>query len=86
MGEDKIKYEDFEDNYDETKIILGNYWDKFREKNLIKCRKINVMGVHNYVQKFNKDDMISLWENGIFYHYINFEEKYRPELMQEYIS
>ena len=40
----------------------------------------------NYVEKFNKDDSISLWKNGIFYHYINFEEKYRPELMHEYIS
>jgi len=86
MGEYQIKYEDFEDNYDENKIIMGNYWDKFREKNLIKCKKINVMGVHNYVEKFNKDDTINLWENGIFYHYINFEEKYRPELMHEYIS
>jgi hypothetical protein len=85
MGENKLKYEDFENNYDEKKIIFGNYWDKFREKNLIKCKKVNVMGVHNYVEKFN-DDKLTLWDNGIFYHYINFEEKYRPELMHQYIS
>ena len=86
MTNEKIKYEEFQKKYNENDIILGNYWDKFREKNLIKCKNINVMGVHNYVEKFNQDDNIKLWDNGIFYHYINFEEKYRPELMHQYIS
>lgn len=87
MTENKIKYNDFADVYDESKIIFGNYWDKFREKNLIKSSEINVMGVHDPVEKFqDKNESLMKWSEGIFYHYINFEEKYRPELMHQYIS
>ena len=86
MGNDKIKYCEFKDNYNENNIVLGNYWDKFREKNLIKCSKFNIFGIHNYVEEFSKECNLIIKQSGYFYHFINFFEKYRPELMTQYIS
>ena len=85
MGEELIKYEDFDEKFDLSKIIEGNYWDTFREKNLIKLENINVMGVHSCFKKFND---INIHEKIVnqFYHIINFEEKYREVLMTEYIQ
>lgn len=85
MGEDLIKYKDFDEKFDLSIIILGNYWISQREKNLVKLENINVMGVHNYFKKFNDDSIIEK-VIGQFYHIINFEEKYREELMTEFIT
>jgi hypothetical protein len=84
IGKDLIEYKNFYDNFDLSNIIEGNYWDKYREKNLIKCKNINVMGVHNYFHKFNKNEII---EKNISYflHILNFYEKNRLNLMTEYI-
>jgi hypothetical protein len=84
MGLNLIKYKDFDDEFDLNKIIKGNYWDTYREKNLIKIKNINVMGVHSYFEKFSLNN-ISTNIEGEFYHIINFEEKYRENLMTEYI-
>jgi hypothetical protein len=84
MGNEPIKYKDFDDKFNLSKIIEGNYWDMYREKNLIKLKNINVMGVHSCFKKFNNkniDEKIV----GQFYHIINFEEKNREILMKEYI-
>ena len=79
-----IRYEDFYEKFDLSKIILGNYWDKAREKNLIKLENINIMGVHDY---FIHDINIIIKKKDIskFYHIINFEEKNREILMTEYV-
>ena len=92
MGSELIKYCDFYEKFDLDKIILGNYWDNGREKNLIKSRNINVMGVHKYFQKFNedknndKDKDIKIATLNKFYHIINFEEKNREIYMTQYID
>lgn len=86
MGNDKIKYSDFKKKYNENNIILGNFWEKFREKNLIKCKKFNIFGIHEYIVNYTTDDNINLYDSGFFYHFLNFEEKFRPELMTQYIS
>ena len=85
MGNNLIKFEDFDKEFDFSKIIKGNYWDKGREKNLIKLKNINVMGVHYPFKKFSNESII---EKVIceFYHIINFKEKYREELMTQYIT
>jgi hypothetical protein len=84
MGDELIKYQDFDENFNLSKIIEGNYWDIYREKNLIKLENINVMGIHLCFKKFNNKEIV---ENVVdqFYHIINFEEKYREILMTEYI-
>ena len=54
MGNELIKYRNFYFEFDEKNIIKGNYWDKYREKNLIKTSSINLMGIHYAIQKFSK--------------------------------
>ena len=85
MGNNLIKYEDFDKEFDLTKIIEGNYWENGREKNLIKLNKVNVMGVHSCFKNFS-DKIINEKIIGQFYHIINFKEKYREELMTQYIT
>jgi hypothetical protein len=85
MGDELIKYKDFNINFDLSKIIKGNYWDKGREKFIVKLENINVIGVHGYFARFN-NKVINEKTNGEFYHILNFEEKYRENLMWEYIS
>ena len=85
MGDKLIKYMDFDENFDLSKIIEGNYWDIYREKNLIKLENINVMGIHSCFKKFNNKELNEKVVDQ-FYHIINFEEKYREILMTEYIS
>ena len=81
MGNELIKYEDFNNKFDLSIIIKGNYWSKYREKMLIKLHNINIMGIHKCF-----DININMKEICEFYHIINFEEKYREELMTEWIS
>jgi hypothetical protein len=85
MGINLVKYNDFNKEFDLNKIILGNYWDSGREKNLIKVDKINAMGVHKCFPKFSEKNIV-LKEKviGEFYHIINFEEKNREILMTSY--
>lgn len=85
MGNHLIKYEDFDKEFDLAQIIEGNYWDKGREKNLVKLNKINVMGVHSCFKDFSNQN-INEKIIGQLYHIINFKEKYREELMTEYIT
>ena len=85
MGDKLIKYIDFDEKFDLSKIIEGNYWDIYREKNLIKLENINVMGIHSCFKKFNNKELNEKVVDQ-FYHIINFEEKYREILMTEYIS
>jgi hypothetical protein len=85
MGNEMIKYNNFYFEYDEQKIKKGNYWDKFREKNLIKTSSIHLMGIHNVIDQFS-EKKLQIKENGLFYHFVNFLEKNRPELMTQYIS
>ena len=85
MGTDLIKYKDFNNGFDLSKIIKGNYWDKGREKFIVKLENINVIGVHGYFAKFN-NEVINEKYNGEFYHIVNFEEKNRENLMTEYIT
>jgi hypothetical protein len=84
MGNELIKYEDFDEKFNISNIIYGNYWDIYREKNLIKLENINVMGIHSCFKKFN-DKEINEKVVDQFYHIINFEEKHREILMSEYI-
>ena len=84
MGNELIRYRNFYFEFDENKIIKGNYWDKFREKNLIKINNINLMGVHNIVDEYSKNQKKKYI--SYFYHFINFYEKNRLELMTQYIS
>ena len=42
------------------------------------------MGIHEIDNELNKKD-IQIKDSGIFYHFINFFEKNRPELMYEFI-
>ena len=89
MGYELISYEDFDSKFDLKKIIKGNYWDSMREKNLIKLKNINVMGVHKYFPKFNNNNNnnnINEKVIGEFYHIINFKEKYRELLMTKYTT
>lgn len=85
MGQDLIKYEEFDEKFDLSQIIEGNYWDSKREKNLVKLKNINVMGVHGFFKKFNDDKIL---EKSIseFYHIINFKEKHREILMTQYVT
>ena len=85
MGKDLIKYRNFYFEYDENKIIKGNFWDKYREKNLIKTSNVNLMGVHNPVYEYTKSELNIIYIT-YFYHFINFYEKNREELMTKYIS
>tara|TARA_Y200000002_G_scaffold377910_1_gene384301 strand:+ start:367 stop:1935 length:1569 start_codon:yes stop_codon:yes gene_type:complete len=85
MGEELIKYRNFYFEYNDKNIIKGNFWDKFREKNLIKLENINLMGVHNVVYDYSKIKLNKLYIS-YFYHFINFYEKNRLELMTQYIS
>jgi hypothetical protein len=85
MGNELIKYRNFYFEFDEKNIIKGNYWDKYREKNLIKTSSINLMGIHYAIQKFSKKEFV-IHNSGYFYHFVNFFEKNRPELMTQYIS
>jgi hypothetical protein len=85
MGKYEIKYKEFDDLFDLSNIIDGNYWDKYREKNLIKCKNINVMGVHNYFSRFNNSE-IKEKNTSYFLHILNFYEKNRLNLMTEFIT
>jgi len=85
MGIDLIPYSEFDTKFDLTNIIEGNYWENKREKNLIKLENINVMGVHSCYETFS-DKIIHQMGFSYFYHIINFREKYREELMTEYIT
>jgi hypothetical protein len=82
MSDQLIYYKDFDTIFDMNKIIKGNYWDKKREKNLIKLENINIMGVH-YPFPVNNEYKYKITSE--FYHIINFEEKNREYLMNEYI-
>jgi hypothetical protein len=82
MGNQLIYYKDFDTIFDMHKIIKGNFWDKKREKNLIKLENINIMGVH-YPFSVNNEYKYKITSE--FYHIINFEEKNREYLMNEYI-
>jgi len=87
MGNELISYEDFDSKFNLNNIIKGNYWDNMREKNLIKLKNINVMGVHKYFSKFNNNNNnINQKVIGEFYHIINFKEKYRELLMTTYTT
>ena len=87
MGNELISYEDFDSKFNLNNIIKGNYWDNMREKNLIKLKNINVMGVHKYFPKFNNiNQNINQKVIGEFYHIINFKEKYRELLMTTYTT
>jgi hypothetical protein len=83
MSDSLISYENFDNEFDLNRIIKGNYWNKEREKNLIKLKNINVMGVHQYYNYFNNILTYNL-EVSEFYHIINFIEKNREDLMTEY--
>jgi hypothetical protein len=84
MGNDLIKYTDFNKKFNLSDIIEGNYWDLYREKNLIKCENVNVMGIHNCFKDFSEKELNEIVVDQ-FYHIINFEEKHREILMTEYI-
>jgi hypothetical protein len=84
MGDKLIKYQDFDAKFDLSNIIKGNYWDMYREKNLVKLENINVMGIHTYFKNFSDKEIVEKVVDE-FYHIINFEEKYREILMTEYI-
>ena len=85
MGANLIKYNDFNKEFDFNKIILGNYWDSGREKNLIRTNNINVMGIHKCFPKFSEKNIVIKEKIiGEFYHIINFEEKNREILMTSY--
>jgi len=95
IDDELIKYSEFNEKFDLKKIILGNYWESGREKNIIKSCNINVMGIHKFFEEFNNINVDS--ENKIpkqiksliinkFYHIINFEEKNREIYMTEYIE
>jgi hypothetical protein len=84
MGNDLIKYSEFDKIFDISKIIKGNYYDQYREKNIIKLDTINVMGVHKCFKNFSKN-IINEIVISEFYHIINFEEKNRNNLMTEYV-
>jgi hypothetical protein len=85
MSDKLIKYQDFDKLFDLNNIIEGNFWDTGREKNLIKLENINIMGVHKSFTKFSNLKIIDKYISQ-FYHIINFEEKYREELMTQYIT
>ena len=85
MGDKLIKYRNFYFEYDENKIIKGNFWDKFREKNLIKTKSIDLMGVHEPAYEHCSKDLKKKYISH-FFHFINFYEKNRLELMTQYIS
>ena len=85
MGDKLIKYQDFDQLFDLNNIIEGNFWDTGREKNLIKLENINIMGIHKVFTKFSNLKIIDKYISQ-FYHIINFEEKYREELMTQYIT
>jgi len=83
MTNNIISYKNFDKEFDLSKIIKGNYWNSQREKNIIKLDNIDIMGVHNHHNKVNKTKDKIINE---FYHIINFEEKYRENLMIEYVT
>jgi hypothetical protein len=84
MGNDLIKYKDFDYKFNLNNIVQGNYYPEYREKNLIKLNSINVMGVHKYFKKFHKDLLNELIVSQ-FFHIVNFEEKNREYLMNDYV-
>ena len=84
MGNELIKYKDFYHKFNLDNIILGNYYDEYREKNLIKLNSVKVMGVHKYFKKYQNEQLNELVVSQ-FYHFVNFEEKYRENLMTEYV-
>ena len=67
MGTNLIKYNDFDKEFDLNKIILGNYWDSGREKNLIKTDKINVMGIHKCFPNFSQKNIVLKENFSLFY-------------------
>jgi len=85
MGNELIKYKNFDEKFDLTQMINGNYYEEGREKNLVKLKNINIMGVHKYVKQYNVNEQINEKIVSQFYHIINYEEKHREHLMTEYI-
>jgi hypothetical protein len=85
MGNELIKYKNFDEKFDLTQIVNGNYYEQGREKNLVKLKNINMMGIHKYVKKYNENEDINEKVVSEFYHIINYEEKHREHLMTEYI-
>ena len=84
MTSENVSYADFYSLYDPSKIILGNYWDKMREKLLIHLEYIEVMGIHEVYTNYSSKE-IQHTNSGEFYHFINFKEKSREHLMTQYI-
>ncbi len=84
MGDNLIKYNNFNEIFDLSMIIKGLYYDQFREKNLIKLKSVNVMGVHKAFKNFS-DNPLNEKTISNFYHIVNFEEKNRENLMNEYV-
>ena len=85
MGDELISFGDFYEEYDSAKIIFGNYWDSGREKNIVKIKNVNVMGVHGCYEAFSDESIITI-KIDEFYHFVNFVEKERLILMSQYIS
>ncbi len=84
MGNDIIKYKDFDAKFNLNNIIQGNYYDMYREKNIIKLNSVRIMGVHKYFKKFNIKELEEM-NVSQFFHFINYEEKHREHLMTEYV-
>jgi len=85
MGNELIPYHKLKERWNVNDIILGNKWDKGREKNIISTKNINIMGVHNIYENFSNEKIKYNLDNNFFYHILNFKEKYREELMTQYI-
>ena len=80
MGDQLIRYEDFDNKFDLSTIVKGHLWDKYREKNLIKLQNINIIGVHSIYDEYKK------YDNSIeFYHIVNFVENNRVKYLTEFI-
>jgi hypothetical protein len=84
MGNELIKYKDFDYKFNLDNIIQGNYYPEYREKNLIKLNSIDIMGIHKYFKKYNTNIVNELVVSQ-FFHIINYEEKNRDFLMNEYV-
>ena len=84
MNNELISYNEFDSKFNLSNVILGNYWDSQREKNLIKLDFINVMGVHKEYNRFSNQNIVTRCF-GEFLHITNFKEKDREFLMYEYV-
>lgn len=84
MGDKLINFLELDEYFCIENIIQGNYYHEFREKNLIKLENINVMGVHKIFKKYSKKELNEIIVSQ-FFHFVNFQEKSRLNLMTEYI-